>query len=363
MGGMALDMRRATPVAQPVAAYPDPARAVHASAHAVEQPHYGYDARSYETQAEEPAAEGAAYAEQYYEEPADANADAGYDYPGEEIGTLPKERRRGGLTIIAAVLVLAGLGTAGAFGYRAFIGGPSGPPPVIKADTSPAKVAPAPAKNDSQGSRIIYDRADKAQPERIVTREEQPIEMKEAKPSAPRLAFPPGGMPGSASPVQAAAPLTPPSTGNPSEPKKVRTVAIRPDGTVIPESARAQPVARPTAIPNPSASPAQTALPPARVPEPAQTASLPPSAPVGTHVVQIASQRSEAEAQASFRILQAKYPGVLGGLQPIIQRVDLGGTRGTHFRAQVGPFASAEQANEVCSNLKAAGGQCFVRRN
>ena len=87
-----------------------------------------------------------------------------------------------------------------------------------------------------------------------------------------------------------------------------------------------------------------------------------PVAANGSYAVQISSQRSETEAQASFQALQGKYPNVLGGRQPIIRRADLG-SRGTYYRAMVGPFASSDQANELCSSLKAAGGQCIVQRN
>jgi cell division septation protein DedD len=87
-----------------------------------------------------------------------------------------------------------------------------------------------------------------------------------------------------------------------------------------------------------------------------------PRAATGTHVVQLTSQKSEAEAQASFKAIQSRYPSVLGAWQPMIRRIDLG-SRGTYYRAQIGPFASAEQANEMCSSLKAAGGQCIVQRN
>jgi cell division septation protein DedD len=87
------------------------------------------------------------------------------------------------------------------------------------------------------------------------------------------------------------------------------------------------------------------------------------SAPAtGNFVVQLTSQKSENDAQASFRALQAKYPSVLAGRQPVIRRADLG-DRGTYYRAQVGPFQTAEQANDLCGNLKAAGGQCIVQRN
>ena len=77
--------------------------------------------------------------------------------------------------------------------------------------------------------------------------------------------------------------------------------------------------------------------------------------------MQIASRHDEAEAQASFRSLQAKYPQQLGGKQALIRRVDLG-SKGVYYRAMVGPFGSSEEASQVCSSLKAAGGSCLVQR-
>jgi cell division septation protein DedD len=91
---------------------------------------------------------------------------------------------------------------------------------------------------------------------------------------------------------------------------------------------------------------------------PARTAH----AATGSYAVQVSSQRSEAEAQAAFRSLQAKYPNQLGGRQALIHRVELG-AKGIYYRALVGPFASAEEANQLCSGLKAAGGQCLIQRN
>ena len=353
----------------------------------------------------------AAYPEPYYADgPADPQAGAvpesayedGYDEPTEP---PPVERRRGGLITIAAVLGLAVVGTAAAFGYRAFTSGTdSAQPPVIAADKAPAKIVPAPPSNESQTSRG-FDRGDKPQPEKVVPREEQPIEMREAKAPTPKMMVPnAGGATGIGAPAQGAAPLAAPAAmapiaTNPNEPKKVRTLAIRPDGSVAPESAanrpqdlgatrgiaptqttpaRPTPPGRPGASAQPGApgplalnSQGEAARPPANIPT--QTASIrptenptPPKATMpiaaGSHVVQLASQKSEAEAQASFRSLQAKYPTVLAGRQPLIRKVELG-ERGTYYRAQVGPFGSVEQANEMCSNLKAAGGQCIVQRN
>ena len=81
-----------------------------------------------------------------------------------------------------------------------------------------------------------------------------------------------------------------------------------------------------------------------------------------TYAVQVASQRSEADAQASFRSLQAKYPNQLGSRQAAIRKVDLA-AKGAYYRAMVGPFATANEASTLCSGLKAAGGQCIVQRN
>jgi len=82
----------------------------------------------------------------------------------------------------------------------------------------------------------------------------------------------------------------------------------------------------------------------------------------GGYSVQVTSQRSEVEAQASFRELKAKFPSQLNGREPIIRRADLG-EKGTYYRALVGPFASMEAAAGMCSGLKAAGGNCIVQKN
>ena len=79
-------------------------------------------------------------------------------------------------------------------------------------------------------------------------------------------------------------------------------------------------------------------------------------------MVQISSQRSEADAQASYRAMQSKFPNVLGSRSASIRRADLG-EKGIYYRALVGPFAAAEEAGQLCSSLRSAGGQCVVQRN
>jgi cell division protein FtsN len=78
--------------------------------------------------------------------------------------------------------------------------------------------------------------------------------------------------------------------------------------------------------------------------------------------VQVSSQKSETDAESSFRGIQSKYSGVLGGQPHVIRRADLG-TKGTYYRAMVGPYNTREQAVQLCSSLKSAGGDCVVQAN
>jgi hypothetical protein len=289
--------------------------------------------------------------------------DDGYDQP-------PPEKRRGGLMTIAVVVALAVFGTAAAFGYRAWTSpGKSGEPPVIKAEQTPSKTVPA-QPGPADASRQAYDRPSDRGSSNLVSREEQPTDVR----SAARPVTP-GVIGGSTGPGNVLPPL-PSHTGSvpaAGEPKKVKTVTIRPDQTgapmMAPTPAPSPPLPQSRLAPPQGATPVQTVPmrvttpPPAPAPAP-QTATRSIAEPTasGGYVVQVSSQRSEADAEASYRMLQAKYPGVLGNRRVTIKRADLG-ERGVYYRAQVGPFASADEAGAMCSSLKEAGGQCVVQRN
>jgi len=203
-------------------------------------------------------------------------------------------------------------------------------------------------------------------PEQAAMADSQPVAATAAAPA------PPPPLPVVAAPVTPAAPpraaSNPPIELNQEPPQALRQT-----------EARAAPPVRHAAAPVPSNAPlslspdatdATAAAPAARAPMRtatvaalAQTASTRTAQPAtGGYAVQVSSQRSEAEAQAAFRSLQAKYPNQLGGRQALIHKVELG-AKGTYYRAMVGPFASANEANELCSGLKAAGGQCLIQRN
>jgi sporulation related protein len=308
------------------------------------------------------------------------------------------QKRRGGIVTVAVVLALAVVGTGAAFAYRTYVGSPrSGEPPIIRADSSPTKIVPAP----SDGSAKLPDRMSASDgSEKIVPREEAPVDVNSK--AGPRVVFPPlnaNGSPPSAASVGPGNPL-PPSGGNGtmpnSEPRKIKTLTVhgdQADGAAVPVTSAQTPPAKPAptartasaaaprnppAAANASAN-APLSLSPQGGSQPAPVAAEPRTrvattttptqiAPAGEassggYLVQVSSQKSEADAQASYRALQGKYPGVLGSQSSLVKRVDLG-EKGVYYRAFAGPFSSADQAAQVCSSLKAAGGpQCLIQRN
>ncbi|MEM1045717.1 MAG: SPOR domain-containing protein [Pseudomonadota bacterium] len=116
--------------------------------------------------------------------------------------------------------------------------------------------------------------------------------------------------------------------------------------------------ANPTPPQNTNAVEPVRATPPQRT---ARTTNTNRAAPAsGNYIVQVSSQRSQAQAQAAYADLQRRYPSVLGNRDSFIQRANLG-DRGTYYRVRLGPFEQ-QAAARLCNDLKAAGGDCFVRR-
>src|SRR4029078_8410255 len=96
---------------------------------------------------------------------------------------------------------------------------------------------------------------------------------------------------------------------------------------------------------------------------PARGASAPQPAASsgGSYLGQVSSQRSESEAENAYRGIQSTVGSVLGGRRHTVRRADLG-AKGIYYRAMVGPFASREEAVQLCSSLKQAGGGWGVQR-
>ena len=329
----------------------------------------------------------------------------GYDDGAEE----PEPKRRGGLATVAVVLALAVIGTGGAFAYRTYLGSPrSGEPPIIKADTSPTKMMPAPTDPNAK----VPDRlASGDGTEKIVPREEAPVDVNANTKAGPRMVFPPlnqNANPPSPASVAPNTPL-PPNAGITmpnNQPRPIKTFTVRgdqPDSAAVPVSTAAPAAAPAPAATRPAAPARAAAVPrtppatananasanaplslspqatqepvqpaPAAAPEsrthmannaPTQIAPASAAAPSsGGYLVQVSSQKNEGDAQASYRVLQSKFPGVLGSHSAVIKRADLG-DKGIYYRAMVGPFGSSEEASQFCGSLKSAGGQCVIQRN
>jgi hypothetical protein len=329
----------------------------------------------------------------------------------------PRRRLKGWMLVGVAAVAAIVVGTSGLFAYRALFGPDTVavPAKLISPDSGPTKMVPKgsqSADNKRAQDRIGGEPA--RNNERIVSREESPLDQSRIPqggtadriPSGTVTAAAPQFSPAPAqSPLAAPAQAAPASTANLStEPRRVRTVTVRADGSVVSNQPSAPTAAARTApsvsastpmalnnnqapvLPpqrpattssaqplrgdNPWSSGAassgqvgtQAALPPQPQQQPAPTVAVQSAAPAGSYVVQVAAQKSEGEAQQTWQALQQKYSGVLAGQQASIRRVDLG-ERGVFYRAQVGPFTTRAQASEVCQSLKAAGGECVIQRN
>ncbi|WP_245331797.1 SPOR domain-containing protein [Bradyrhizobium sp. NAS80.1] len=295
------------------------------------------------------------------------------------------------MVTVAAVLALAVVGTGAVLAYRTYLGSPRrGEPPIIRADNSPTKVMPA--QSDGGASKI----PDRTPPgdggEKLVSREEAPVDVN-SRSGASREVFPPLNQNSSPPPVASVSPtgpalVTAANGAMPNdEPRKIKALTAKGDAT---ENGGAPAGAAAPAKPGPAARSASTPTAPAyRNPSAANASnnapltlspqSAPASDPVppirlaatnalqtapsagGGYLVQVSSQKNEADVQASYRALQNKFPAALGSRPPVIKRADLG-DKGVYYRTMVGPFGSTEEAAQFCGNLKNAGGQCVIQK-
>ncbi|MBZ9760268.1 SPOR domain-containing protein [Mesorhizobium sp. CA8] len=95
--------------------------------------------------------------------------------------------------------------------------------------------------------------------------------------------------------------------------------------------------------------------------KPDQVASIDPAAPGGgSWSMQIASQPTVESAQSTYQDLQRRYGSVLSGRTANIVKAEVAG-KGTFYRVRV-PAQSRNDAINLCTSYKAAGGNCFVSR-
>ncbi|TGQ17355.1 MULTISPECIES: SPOR domain-containing protein [unclassified Mesorhizobium] len=96
--------------------------------------------------------------------------------------------------------------------------------------------------------------------------------------------------------------------------------------------------------------------------KPDQVASIDPAAAArgGSWSMQIASQPTVESAQSTYQDLQRRYGSVLSGRTANIVKAEVAG-KGTFYRVRV-PAQSRNDAINLCTSYKAAGGNCFVSR-
>ena len=324
--------------------------------------------------------------------------DNAYAYEDDQqFDQVEEPRKRGGMITVFAVLALAVFGVGGAYAYRTFTGSArTGEPPIIRADAGPTKIIPAPG----DAATKVPDRMTPSDgTEKIVSREEAPIDPNR---SGPRVVFPPltsngtAPMPTSVFPpgVSPPAPNGANGTFSNNDPRKIKTFSVRGDQGDAGAPAAAAPAAAPAAkgaaaaqraaapnartATNPAAANANAPLslapqsdapaaaePPVRMAATTPTQQVAPSAPAssggGGFLVSVTSQPSEAEAQASYRALQSKYPSVLGSQSAVVARASSKSGAATY---RAGPaFGTSAEAAQFCKSYQGAGGQCWVVKN
>lgn len=364
---------------------------------------------------------GGAAARSQYQHPSLDQFD--YDPDAEDDAMAPayaaqaqrRPQRRGTLiaAVIGGVVVLGGIGAFALSG-----GGGSGTPAIIKADQTPVKVRPenpggAPVPNQDNKVYDTVGRTPTEEPtqQRLVTTAEKPIDMA-AQEDVPLdeddtiVGDDEGMAPAGKSEDRIQQAIQDDSATRNTEvaavtPRKVRTMVVKSDGTLVPredpapavdpattssEGAAAQSTAaaahanepkpaEATAAPRPAAQPSSTpasvAIAPSRPSDqpvnvvgevkPDKVAALTTNAgAAGEWAMQIASQPTEAAAQSSYQDLLRRYGNVLNGHPASIVKAEIAG-KGTFYRVRV-PAPTRNDAITLCESYKAAGGNCFVSK-
>jgi hypothetical protein len=330
-------------------------------------------------------------------------------------------RSRSMFMVGSALLGAVALGGALAFAYKQSGGAMNGgEPPLVQADSRPVKEAPDQpgGKEFPHKNKLIYDRlenGDRPEAEHIVPRQED-VAMPAMPASTDTAGLPPAAgmqvattapqttqaVDAGATPPGAVATVDDPEGG----PRRVKTLVVRPDGSVMPPAApsvaAAEPApapapapqqvasaeAVPAALPPPAAQPVPVApvqavapAPAAAAVDPQQVASIPPAKPKpvkaavaaedpapkaaapktpSQFVVQVGSKQNQTEALATFADMQQKYPTLLANYRPMVQKADLG-AKGVWYRLRIGPIVDKTAASKLCTQLKSQGlNDCLV---
>jgi cell division protein FtsN len=310
--------------------------------------------------------------------------------------------RRWGVPALIAWVTLSAFAGALWFAYEQGVRkGMQMTPPLLKADSGPTKVAP-----ESPGG-LEVPHQDKLIYERIAGSGEQPVEGEKLRPEPERPAsrqevvaaasqstpetrratvpVPPPALPeirdvpaparGDQSAARTsgatAASLPPPPPPIPARETASRAPAasssapeVQPPPAVpqgrAPAAGSATTVTAPVQLVPPPPAP-RTASPPAT----GATAAAPAVAPAAnierSYRVQIGSFRDDASAQSEWTRLAGSEEALLGSLDHMVERADLG-AKGVFYRLQAGPIDGASAARALCDKLKQRQVPCIVVR-
>jgi len=391
------------------------------------------------------------FEEEYYDDAATpAYADAPEEpavYPSSRLLAV-RDRRGPMVAALIGCVVIAG--AAGAFAYSHHAAKDSGPV-LLKADAQPVKMKPkhpggtkVPNQDNQVYKRVADgDIAQPVQQQKLVSSEEKPVDLAAQANAASNAAssLPGVDMPkipqassqeitalakGDAGQPQKNQDRVPPSHAAGAdisraddviavEPRKVRTMIVKPDGTMVPTplpaatpaaaprsvatAALEEPAVKAPAGAKPAAAsenfqkpasragvekgsvvtpqhvdiaPSRPAVQPVSIKQPAGTelkknekvasleaAPVRPAAAAGW-AMQIASQPTAQAAQTSYQHLAHRFGSVLGGHGVDIVKAEIAG-KGTYYRVRV-PASTRDEAIALCTKYKAAGGNCFVSK-
>lgn len=313
---------------------------------------------------------------------------------GQDDSVPPRKRGKWLAALFGSVVIAGG---AGAFAMK-FTGiSDGGLPILVKADASPIKIRPdkpggatVPNQDNEVYDRVAGNSGVTPAQEKLLSSAEEPVSLDDDQ------GFDDDGLPGldmgeeiDAEPEAKAEDRLADDAAEaprPSEepiavtPRKVRTMAVRADGTLVQNDPPApvvetlvasagQAIAKvregsagvdvtgstnsiaPAAVDDQAAAPISAAAAP-KVVE-AQAAA-------GAWSMQIASQPSEDAARSSYADLAKRYSAVLAGRNVNIIKTEITG-KGTFWRVRV-PAETRSAAVDLCTNYKAAGGNCFVSK-
>ncbi len=223
------------------------------------------------------------------------------------------------------------------------------PPPPPGVDEIAVDASTPPAAPGGETSDVAISTLDptslQAPPEAATTRSADVVEAVDAAGVPTPPARPAPAQVAATAPVpapaaaqsEASAPVTPPAATAPAPAPRPTTAAPAPQSSQPASQAQAQAVP----VPVPAAA------------APAANASGP------VYRVQLASFRARDVAEGAWVRSVARVPDLLEGLQPDILQVDLG-DRGIYYRLRAGPLPALQDADQLCTALKARGLDCLV---